>query len=105
MPPPHWRVTSGPQPLPSRSQTATRRGARVGAGMMMADATGVEIFTARRVIALAPATSSGQAAEPAAFVVLGERIVAAGSAGELHARFPEAALTDLGDGVIVPGFN
>ena len=61
------------------------------------------------MIALAPSTGSGrgsrQAAEPEAFAVLGERIVATGSADVLQVRFPEAALTDLGDGIIVPGFN
>jgi predicted amidohydrolase YtcJ len=78
----------------------------------MADA-GVAIFTARRIIALAPSASSGQggaagaaqAHGPAAFAVLGERIMATGSAADLRSRFPEAAVTDLGDGVIVPGFN
>src|SRR5688572_26737354 len=64
----------------------------------------VEIFKARRVISLAdPSTSSGQD-EPEAFAVLGEQIVAVGSADDLRARFPDAALTDFGDGVIVPGF-
>jgi predicted amidohydrolase YtcJ len=63
----------------------------------MADERG-EIFKARRVIALTEA-------EPEAFAVLGERIVAVGSAADLTRRFPEAALTDVGDSVIVPGFN
>ena len=58
----------------------------------------VEIFKARRVIALADA-------EPEAFAVLGERIVASGSAEDLRARFPDATVTDLGEAVIVPGFN
>src|SRR5262249_46849163 len=40
-----------------------------------------------------------------AFAVLGERIVATGPVDDLWSRFPEATLTDLGDGVIVPGFN
>ena len=58
----------------------------------------IEIFKARRVIALAEA-------EPEAFAVLGERIVATGSVEGLRTRFPEAVVTDLGDGVVVPGFN
>jgi predicted amidohydrolase YtcJ len=74
---------------------------------------GVEIFRARRVIAPAdPArstgsgqASSGPAAEPDAFAVLGERIVAVGPAAELARRFADAPLTDLGDSVVVPGFN
>jgi predicted amidohydrolase YtcJ len=71
----------------------------------MAD-EGVEIFAARRIIALTdPSARSGQAVEPEAFAVLGERIVAAGSASELAGRFPGATLTDLGDSVVVPGFN
>ena len=65
----------------------------------MADA-GMEIFTAQRVIALAPSTSSGQAAEPEAFAVLGERIVATGAVADLRSSFPEATVTDLGDGVV-----
>jgi predicted amidohydrolase YtcJ len=66
----------------------------------------VEIFTARRIIALTdPSANSGQAIEPEALAVFGERIVAIGSAAELAARFPGAALTDVGDSVIVPGFN
>ena len=57
----------------------------------------VEIFTARRVIALADA-------EPEGLALLGERIVAVGSAADLRARFPNATLTDVGDATIVPGF-
>src|SRR4051812_11772525 len=72
---------------------------------LMADAS-VEIFRARRVISLAdPPASPGQTAEPDAFAVLGERIVGTGGAEDLRARFPDAMLTDLGDGVVVPGFN
>lgn len=63
----------------------------------MADAA-IEIFKARRVVTLADAA-------PEAFAVLGEQIVAVGAATDLAARFPDAALTDVGDGVIVPGFN
>src|SRR5688572_15160008 len=58
----------------------------------------VEIFRARRIISL-----SDHEAE--AFAVLGERIVSVGSASDLTQRFPEAAVTDVGDAVIVPGFN
>jgi predicted amidohydrolase YtcJ len=60
----------------------------------------VEIFKARRVIALAEAEPA-----PEALAVLGERIVATGTADDLARHFPDAALTDFGDGVIVPGFN
>jgi predicted amidohydrolase YtcJ len=60
----------------------------------------MEIFKARRVISLAEVE-----AEPEAFAVLGERIVGTGSVEELRGRFPEATVTDVGDGVIVPGFN
>src|SRR3712207_3157667 len=78
----------------------------------MAEA-GVEIFKARRVIALSNSSASSgavpivareQASEGEAFAVLGERIVATGTANGLVSRFPSAALTDVGDGVIVPGF-
>jgi predicted amidohydrolase YtcJ len=58
----------------------------------------LEIFRARRIISLA---ETG----PEAFAVLGEQIVAVGTASDLTARFPEAMVTDVGDGVIVPGFN
>jgi predicted amidohydrolase YtcJ len=60
----------------------------------------VEIFTARRIISL-----GGNMPEPAAFAVLGEQIIGTGTAAALQDRFPGAALTDAGDGVIVPGFN
>ena len=60
--------------------------------------TSVEIFRAKRVITLADA-------EPEAFAVQNERIVAVGSVADLRSRFPEAGLTDVGDGVVVPGFN
>src|SRR3954447_13035167 len=71
----------------------------------------VEIFRARRVIALAdpststPSTGAGRVAEPAAFAVLGGQVVATGSLDDLTTRFPGATLTDFGDSVIVPGFN
>jgi predicted amidohydrolase YtcJ len=56
------------------------------------------IFRARRVI-------SQTTAEPEAFAVLGERIVAVGAPDDLATRFPDARVRDLGDAVIVPGFN
>lgn len=65
----------------------------------------VEIFTARRIIALA---GGDNPPEPAAFAVLGEQIISTGTVAELQGRFPGAALTDAAqfDGsVIVPGFN
>jgi predicted amidohydrolase YtcJ len=72
---------------------------------MTAD-VGVEIFAARRVIAQPDRpTSTEQAPEPSAFAVLGERIVATGSVADLRSRFPDASLTDFGDGVVVPGFH
>src|SRR5262249_15084041 len=40
-----------------------------------------------------------------AFAVLGERIVATGVVDDLRVRFPGAIVSDLGDSVIVPGFN
>jgi predicted amidohydrolase YtcJ len=42
--------------------------------------------------------------QPQALAVVGEHIVASGSAEELNDRFPEAERHDL-DGVVVPGFN
>src|SRR3954451_11124971 len=62
------------------------------------EAPTVEIVRARRIVTLA-------GGEPEAFAVLGERIVAVGAASGLVARFPGASVTDLGDGVVVPGFN
>jgi predicted amidohydrolase YtcJ len=55
------------------------------------------IFGARRIHTLA-----GDA--PHALAVVGEHIVATGSADELARRFPEAEHVQL-DGVVVPGFN
>jgi len=57
----------------------------------------LQIFRAERVITMTPDA-------PEAFAVLGERVVATGSAVELAARFPEAERTDFGTGVVVPGF-
>jgi predicted amidohydrolase YtcJ len=73
----------------------------------MADAEDaqMEIFKARRIIALASASTSGKTAEPEAFAVLGDRIVATGALDDLRARFPAATVTDFGDAVVVPGFN
>lgn len=56
------------------------------------------IYSARRIISM-----TGQ--EPEAFAVLGEHIIATGSAGELAVRFPSAQRVDFGDGAVVPGFN
>lgn len=58
----------------------------------------VRIFTARRVVAMADR-------DPRAFACLGEWIVGTGEVGELRGRFPGASVTDLGDAVVVPGFN
>jgi predicted amidohydrolase YtcJ len=55
------------------------------------------IFGARRIHTLAGDT-------PQALAVVGEHIVATGSADELGRRFPEAEHVHL-DGVVVPGFN
>jgi predicted amidohydrolase YtcJ len=63
----------------------------------MPDVT-VRIFRARRVITMARD-------EPEAFAVLGEHIVATGSAEDLARRFPKAERVNFGDGVVVPGFN
>jgi len=70
-----------------------------------ADMSTVQIFTARRIITLANGALANGTPEPAAFATLGERIIAAGPSADLRARFPDAMLTDAGDGVIVPGFN
>src|SRR5688572_29327099 len=116
-----WRCdTSRPSPAPRRRMGPRRQRAlavafryhhvanrQPGGGwrVIVADAS-VEIFRARRVISLAgPAAGLGQSPEPEAFAVLGEQIVGAGAADDLRSRFPEATLTDLGDGVVVPGFN
>lgn len=40
-----------------------------------------------------------------AFATSGDRIVATGTAAELHDRWPGAETVDLGDGLVVPGFN
>ncbi|MGE3270761.1 MAG: amidohydrolase, partial [Chloroflexota bacterium] len=63
----------------------------------MADAS-VEIFRARRIITM-------DGTEPEAQAVLGGRIVSTGDLRDLRSRFPDAAVTDVGDAVIVPGFN
>ncbi|TDB88627.1 amidohydrolase [Actinomadura sp. KC216] len=56
------------------------------------------IFSARRII-----TMNGD--EPEAVAVLGERVVAAGARRDLRDRFPGAEDVDLGDGVMLPGFD
>src|SRR5205823_5400488 len=61
-------------------------------------APAVQIFRAKRIISLA-------SSEPEAFAALGERIVATGPTEDLAARFPGAEQVDVGDGIIVPGFN
>jgi len=56
------------------------------------------IYRARSVITMRPQSAQ-------AFAVLGGRIVATGSARELHARFRGAEEVDFGNAVIAPGFN
>jgi predicted amidohydrolase YtcJ len=56
------------------------------------------VFHARAIV-----TMSGD--EPEAFAVAGDEIVATGAERELAQRFPEAERVDLGDGVVVPGFQ
>lgn len=56
------------------------------------------IYRARRVVTLTPA-------EPEAFAVAGGRVLATGRLADLRAGFPDAEQVDLGDGVVVPGFN
>jgi predicted amidohydrolase YtcJ len=57
------------------------------------------IYRARRIVTMA----DGDAAD--ALVVTGERVVATGKLFELRMRYLAADVVDLGDGVIVPGFN
>lgn len=42
---------------------------------------------------------------PECFAVQGGRVVASGEVGALRDRWPDAALADLGDACVVPGFN
>ena len=56
------------------------------------------IFRARRIVAMT-------ADEPEAFAVAGEHIVSTGTLAQLRERFPSADVVDLGDAVVVPGFN
>lgn len=63
----------------------------------MTDST-PRIFTARRVIAMTDA-------EPEAFACLGEWVVGTGDVARLRERFPDAEVTDFGDGVVIPGLN
>ena len=59
----------------------------------------VRIFRAREVVTMSP----GGDAE--AIAASNGRVLAAGGAADLAARYPAAAQTTFGDGVIVPGFN
>ncbi|MBO0688780.1 MAG: amidohydrolase family protein, partial [Candidatus Dormibacteraeota bacterium] len=59
---------------------------------------GTRIYRARRVVTLTPA-------EPEAFAVVGDRVVATGRLDDLRGGFPDAEQVDLGDAVVVPGFN
>jgi predicted amidohydrolase YtcJ len=72
-----------------------------------ADDGRVRIFRARQVVTPTADFMAGpiDVARFEALAVLGERIVGVGSAEALRGRFPDAAATDLGDGVVVPGFN
>jgi len=56
------------------------------------------IFRARRIV-----TMTDDA--PEAFAVAGERVVSTGTVAALRERFAAAEVVDLGDAVIVPGFN
>ncbi|MCC6174129.1 MAG: amidohydrolase [Chloroflexi bacterium] len=65
----------------------------------------IEIFRARRILTLSDNLSGTTIAAPDALAVVGERVAGAGAVEALTARFPGAVVTDLGDRVIVPGFN
>jgi predicted amidohydrolase YtcJ len=56
------------------------------------------IFRAKRIITMTPDT-------PEAFVTLGDRIIAIGTFSALRQGFSKAAIVDLGDAVVAPGFN
>lgn len=64
----------------------------------MSPAHRVVIVRARRVITMTPES-------PEALAIHGDRIVATGAVHDLRAEFPAAEITDLGDGVVVPGFH
>ncbi|NUU25000.1 MAG: amidohydrolase [Streptomycetaceae bacterium] len=68
-----------------------------------AEKSAVRIFRARRITTLAESAPGAEG--PEAFATLGGRIVAVGGRGDLAARFPGAEQVDLGDAVVVPGFN
>ena len=61
----------------------------------------VRIFRGRRVITMTDAEPD----DTTAFAVQGDRVVGTGSAEDLQQVFPAAAEIDLGDRVVVPGFN
>lgn len=66
---------------------------------MTEPATGeVQVVTARRIV-----TMTGE--WPEAMACRGEWVVGTGTVAELRSRFPNAELTDFGDGTVVPGFN
>jgi len=56
------------------------------------------IFKAARIV-----TQTGES--PEALATVDQRIVATGTFSDLRALLPEAAVTDLGETVVVPGFN
>ncbi|WP_037357664.1 amidohydrolase [Amycolatopsis orientalis] len=58
----------------------------------------VQIVTARRIVTMA-------GAEPPAFAMRGEWVVAHGSVADLRGQFPSAEVHDFGDATVVPGFN
>src|SRR6187200_2413220 len=66
--------------------------------LSMVDTTAAhtQVFRADRLHSLAEPI-------PGSFAELGGRIIAIGTTDDLAARFPNAARTDFGDGVIVPG--
>ncbi|HKF74681.1 MAG TPA: amidohydrolase [Candidatus Dormibacteraeota bacterium] len=61
-------------------------------------AAGTTIYRAARVLAMT-------ADEPEAFAVRNGRVTATGRLDDLSARWPAAEQVDLGDAVVVPGFN
>lgn len=63
-----------------------------------------KIFRSRRIITLAD-SGGAAAAEPEAIATFGDRVVAVGDVADLRPRLPGAELVDLGDAVVVPGFN
>lgn len=57
-----------------------------------------QIVTARRIVPMA-------GAEPPAFAVRDEQVVAHGTVADLRREFPSAQVHDFGDATVVPGFN